>query len=245
MLEGKGAVVTGGSRGIGRAIVQRLARDGATVVFCYRDNEQAATEVWQAVQAGGGRAFGVRADIGDADAVAELFIQAEKHLSGLDILINNAAAEFPPTPLADLADEDFDRVMMINTRSVFLALRHAARHMRDGGRIINISTINTVWPSPGIAAYAASKGAVEQLTAVAAWELGGRGITVNTVSPGATDTDLLRSTNPPGVLERAAQLSPLGRVGEPSDIADVVAFLASPDGGWITGQNIRAGGGIR
>jgi 3-oxoacyl-[acyl-carrier protein] reductase len=245
MLEGKGALVTGGSRGIGRAIVQRLAREGATVVFCYRDNEQAAAEVLRAVQASGGRAHGVRADLGDADAVAELLAESEAHLSGLDILVNNAAAEFPPTPLAELDDEDFDRVMAINTRSVFFTLRHAARHMRDGGRIINISTINTVWPSPGIAAYAASKGAVEQLTAVAAWELGGRGITVNTVSPGATDTDLLRSTNPPGVLERAAQLSPLGRVGQPSDIADVVAFLAGPDGGWMTGQNIRAGGGIR
>src|SRR5690606_34340520 len=148
-----------------------------------------------------------------------------------------------PTLLVDLTEEAYDRVMAVNAKAVFLALRYAARHMRDGGRIINISTLNTVLPSAGLTAYAGSKGAVEQFTAVAARELGGRGITVNTVSPGATDTDLLRSSNTPEGLERVARMTPLGRLGTPADVADVVAFLASPDSRWITGQSRAASGG--
>ncbi|GAA4878473.1 SDR family oxidoreductase [Kitasatospora terrestris] len=244
MLTGRTAVVTGGSRGIGRAIVERLCRDGAHVVFGYATGEEAAAEVVRAVEAAGGRATAVRADLALPDGAERLMAAADEHLDGLDVLVNNAATTYRPTPLAETGAEDFDRVLAVNLRSVFLTVRHAARVMRDGGRIVNISTVNTVRPAPGIAAYAASKGAVEQLTSIAARELGARGITVNTVSPGATDTELLRGANPPQALEAVAALTPLGRLGRPSDVADVVAFLVGPDGGWVTGQNIRASGGL-
>ncbi|CAM5438977.1 3-oxoacyl-ACP reductase OS=Kitasatospora aureofaciens OX=1894 GN=GCM10010502_18940 PE=3 SV=1 [Kitasatospora aureofaciens] len=244
VVEGKAAVVTGGSRGIGRAIVERLAREGADVVLGYANDRAAAEAVVGAVAAAGGRAWAVRADLGESGAAEQLMAAAEERLGGLDILVNNAAKSFTPTPLADLDDAAFDAVLSVNTRAVLATVRYAARRMRDGGRIVNISSVNTARAVPGIGAYAASKGAVEQLTAVAAAELGPRGITVNTVSPGATDTDLLRGTNPPEALERVAGLTPLRRLGQPEDIADVVAFLAGPDARWITGQNLRAAGGL-
>ncbi|MEU4009174.1 SDR family NAD(P)-dependent oxidoreductase [Streptomyces pseudogriseolus] len=244
MLEDATAVVTGGSRGIGRAIVERLCRDGASVVFTYVKDEGAAEAVVRAVEADGGTVKAMRVDLGEEGAPERLMEAAEEHLGGLSILVNNAATSFTPTPLASTDVEVFDAVMAVNTRPVFLTMRYAARRMRDGGRIVNISTLNTVRPAPGIAPYAASKGAVEQLTAVAARELGPRGITVNTVSPGATDTELLRTTNPSQALDAVAGMTPLGRLGQPADVADVVAFLAGPDGRWITGQNLRATGGL-
>jgi 3-oxoacyl-[acyl-carrier protein] reductase len=236
VLDGKTAVVTGGSRGIGRAIVERLARDGATVVFGYHNRVDEARTVEKSVP--GSRA--VQADLAAPDAVRRLFADVAE----LDILVTNAAARFTPTRIADLTVAEYDRIMTVNARSVFLALQYAARNMRDQGRIITISTLNTVQAAPGASLYCGSKGAAEQFSKVAARELGGRGITVNTVSPGATDTELLRSTNTDESLAMAARLSPLGRLGQPADVADVVAFLAGPDGRWITGQNIRAGGGI-
>ncbi|GGT32984.1 glucose 1-dehydrogenase [Streptomyces atratus] len=244
MLTGRNAVVTGGSRGIGRAIVERLCRDGAHVVFNYATSDDAAEEVVRTVQDNGGKAWAIRLDLADPDAPEQLMEAAEAQLGGLDILVNNAALCLTPSLIADTDPAVFDKVMTVNTRTVFMTIRHAARRMRDGGRIVNISTANTVRPGPGISAYAASKGAVEQLTTIAAHELGARGITVNTVSPGATDTDLLRGTNQPQALEAVAGMTPLGRLGEPSDVADVVAFLAGHDGRWITGQNVRATGGL-
>ncbi|NUS17147.1 MAG: SDR family oxidoreductase, partial [Streptomyces sp.] len=165
-------------------------------------------------------------------------------LGGLDILVNNAALSHRPTTLAETTDELFDAVLAVNTRAVFRTMRYAARRMRDGGRIVTVSSVNTARPAPGIGAYAASKAAIEQLTAVAARELGARGITANTVSPGATDTALLRSVNPPEALEAVAGMTPLGRLGQPADIADVVGFLTGPDGRWVTGQNLLATGGL-
>jgi len=244
VLSGKLAVVTGGSRGIGRAVVERLARDGATVVFGYRSNAEAAAVVEKVVAEAGGTAHGVRADLGAPDGVARLFAGAGEHLDGLDILVNNAGSAVRPILLADMTDDDYDSLMAVNARSVFQSLRHAARHMRDGGRIVNVSTLNTLLPGPGLTSYCGSKGAVEQFTTVAARELGGRGITVNTVSPGATDTDLLRAVNPPEALEAEAALTPLGRLGQPADVADVIGFLCGPDGRWMTGQNLRATGGL-
>ncbi|CAG6398986.1 glucose 1-dehydrogenase [Streptomyces cocklensis] len=244
MPEGMAAVVTGGSRGIGRAIVERLCRDGAKVVFTYAANEEAAAEVVRTVQAEGGQARAVRLDLADPEGPEQLMETAEAHLGGLDILVNNAATTHTPAPLAETEAEVFDRVMAVNARSVFLTIRYAARHMRDGGRIVNISTLNTVRPVPGIGPYAASKGALEQLTAIAARELGPRGITVNTVSPGATDTDMLHAANPPQALQSVAAITPLGRLGQPADVADAVAFLVSRDGRWLTGQNLRATGGL-
>jgi 3-oxoacyl-[acyl-carrier protein] reductase len=244
VLTGKTAVVTGGSRGIGRAIVERLARDGAEVIFNYAQSEDAAAEVMRAVAESGGSARSVQVDLAEPGAAERLMALAEEQLEGLDVLVNNAAMNSIPTTIAATEESLFDGVMAVNVKSAFLTIRHAARHMRDDGRIINISTANTVRPAPGIAPYMASKGALEQLTAAAAQELGSRGITVNAVSPGATDTDLLRGTNSPENLEMATAITPLGRLGHPSDVADVVAFLASPDGRWVTGQNIRATGGM-
>lgn len=244
VLDGRGAVVTGGSRGIGRAIVQRLAADGATVVFNFARSADEAAEVERVVCDAGGTAYAVQADLAAPGSADRLMALAGDHLEGLDILVNNAALEFTPCAIADTSEELYDAVMAVNARSVFQTVRHAARAMRKNGRIVNISTLNTTRPAPGTAVYVTSKGAIEQLTKVAAIELGGRGITVNVVCPGATDTDLLRHTNPPEALEQVAALTPLGRLGQPGDIADVVALLASSDARWITGQIIQAAGGL-
>jgi 3-oxoacyl-[acyl-carrier protein] reductase len=246
VLEGRTAVVTGGSRGIGRGVVERLARDGAEVVFNYARDGRAAEDVVRTVRAAGGSARAVRLDLAETDAAEELMRTASEGSAAgpVRILVNNAAVNFTPTPLDETGDELFDRVLAVNARAAFLTVRYAARYMPEGGRIVNVSTLNTSRPGRGIAPYMMSKGALEQLTAAAAQELGPRGITVNTVSPGATDTDLLRGTNPPEALDMAVCLTPLGRLGEPADIAAVVAFLAGPDGGWVTGQNIRATGGL-
>ncbi|MEK8144311.1 glucose 1-dehydrogenase [Streptomyces sp. M10(2022)] len=243
-LTGRTAVVTGGSRGIGRAIVLRLARDGANVVFNYSQNVEAADDVVRQAQESDGNVMAVQSDLSEPSAAEELMATADRHLGGLDILVNNAATHTDTAPIAETEEAVFDRVMTVNAKSVFLTVRYAARHMRDGGRIVNISSLNTLIPAPGNAPYAASKGALEQLTMVASRELGARGITVNAVSPGATDTDLLRSANAPEQLAMAVAMTSLGRLGLPEDLADVVAFLAGPDGRWITGQNIRANGGV-
>jgi 3-oxoacyl-[acyl-carrier protein] reductase len=229
-FEGKTAVVTGGSRGIGRAIVRRLTDGGARVVYTY------ANDPGEPV----GGAVGVRADQGDLANLGAIF---EAVGDGLDILVNNAAMT-DRTPIAELTPEAVARVMTVNFTFPLLAVREAGRLLRAGGRIVNISTLNTVVPGPGMTLYCASKAALEQVTAVAAKELGPRGITVNTVSPGATDTEMLRAANPPEALEGTAALTALGRLGKPADIAAVVAFLASAEAGWITGQNIRATGGL-
>jgi 3-oxoacyl-[acyl-carrier protein] reductase len=242
--DGKGAVVTGGSRGIGRAIVERLAADGARVVFNYARSSREAATVEQAVHEAGGTAHAVQIDLAEHGAVEELMQVAAERLDGLDIVVNNAALDTPPTPIAETDDELWEQVLGVNLGSAFRTTRYAARHMRDGGRIVNISTLNTVRPAPGIAAYAASKGAIEQLTKIAAVELGGRGISVNAVCPGATDTDLLRHGNPDSVLEQIPALTPLGRLGQPADVADVVGMLAGPDAHWLTGQIIHATGGM-
>jgi 3-oxoacyl-[acyl-carrier protein] reductase len=235
-FDGKTALVTGGSRGIGNAIVRRLAREGARVVFTFKENQAAADELAGEVPG----VLAVRADQEDLDTVATMFQPVR---DGLDILVNNAAIN-PPRPIPEITADEFDRVMTVNAKFPLLAMREAATVLRDHGRIINISTLNTVVPAPGLALYCASKAALEQFTAVAARELGGRGITVNTVSPGATDTQLLRAVSPPEALARNAAWTALGRLGQPDDIAAVVAFLAGPDAQWITGQNIRATGGL-
>ncbi|MFF8966512.1 SDR family oxidoreductase [Streptomyces globisporus] len=244
MLTGKAAVVTGGSRGIGRAVVLRLARDGAAVVFNYAQRRDAADEVVRQAGEAGGKAMAVQLDLAEPGAAEELLSTAERQLDGLDILINNAAVHTEVVPIAQTDEADFDRVMAVNAKAVFLTVRYAARRMRDGGRIVNISTLNTVFPAPGNALYAAGKGALEQLTLVASRELGVRGITVNTVSPGAMDTDLLNAANEPEKPAMAIAMTSLGRLGQPEDLADVIAFLAGPDGRWLTGQNIRANGGV-
>ncbi len=235
-LNGRTALVTGGSRGIGRAIVRRLAAEGARVVFTYHRNAAAAAELTAEIPS----AVAVAADQADPGSLPAMFAPVR---DGLDVLVNNAGTG-PNTPIAELTDEEINRVFTVNAIFPLMAIRAAIPLLRDGGRIINISTLNTAVPAPGLSLYCASKAALEQITAVAARELGPRGITVHTVSPGATDTDMLRAANPPAALDRAATMTALGRLGRPEDIAGVVAFLAGPDGAWLTGQNLRATGGL-
>jgi 3-oxoacyl-[acyl-carrier protein] reductase len=236
-LTGKTAIVTGGSRGIGRAVVQRLAAGGARVIFTYRASRTAAEKLADEVGA-----VALQCDQAEpATAVPALFDLVRD--DGLDILVNNAAIN-GSRPISELTADDFDRFMTINAKFPLLAIREAIPLLHSDGRIINLSTLNTVVAAPGLALYCASKAAVEQFTAVAARELGVRGITVNTVSPGATDTDMLRDANPPEALAQSAALTALQRLGRPDDVAAIIAFLAGPDAGWVTGQNIRASGGL-
>jgi 3-oxoacyl-[acyl-carrier protein] reductase len=243
-LDGKGALVTGGSRGIGRAIVKRLAGDGASVVFSFIQDSEAAESVVTDVAEAGGRAFAVRADQGSVADLRRLFAEAERRLDGLDVVVCNAASGVGG-PIADVTEDFYDRYMAVNARGPFFIIQYAGRALRDGGRIICLSTLNTRLHPPGGALYTGAKGAIEHFTAVAALELGGRGITVNAVSPGATDTELLHSANPGETFEDVVALTALGRLGQPDDIASAVAFLAGPDSGWITGQVLRVDGGLQ
>ena len=242
-LRDKTALVTGGSRGIGRAIVERLAADGAAVVFSYLISAEAAAEIVAGIAARGGTAHAIQADLGDAAPAVRLYREAEDLIGPLDILVNNAGA-VAGDPIADTSDEVFDATFAVNVRSPFILIREAAKRLHDGGRVINISTLNTVMVGPRMAPYASSKAALELLGRVAAYELGERGITVNSVLPGATDTELFRDNNPEESRKALLSLTALGRIGEPADIADVVAFLAGDDGRWVTGQSMRVAGGL-
>jgi 3-oxoacyl-[acyl-carrier protein] reductase len=242
-LDGRGALVTGGSRGIGRAIVKRLAADGATVVFSYLQNEAAAQEVVRQVAEAGGRAFAVQADQGSLEDLRRLSGQADEHLDGLDIVVINAAGGLPGM-IHEVTEDVYDRFMAVHAKGPFFLIKHAGRALRDGGRIIAISTLNTRLHPPGGALYTGAKGALENFTAVAALEFGGRGITANVISPGATETELLRAANPGETFEDDVAQTALKRLGQPEDIAAVVAFLAGPDSGWISGQNLSADGGF-
>jgi 3-oxoacyl-[acyl-carrier protein] reductase len=242
-LAGRTALVTGGSRGIGRAVVEQLARHGAAVMFSYAQDEPAASDVARTVAEAGGRALPARSDAADISAIRELFARADREFGGLDIVVLNAGVADGGL-IAEQDAEVYDRIMAVNARGTFFGLQEAARRVRAGGSIVAISSINTVLREQGAAVYSASKAAVEQFAYIAAKELGPRGITVNVVSPGATDTDMLRGVNPPEFLDEIVKLSALGRLGQPDDVARVVAFLVGPTGQWITGQNLRADGGV-
>ena len=243
MLKHKVALVTGSSRGIGRAIAERLSRDGAAVVINYCSREERAREVVAALRSGGGQAIAVQANVAKAAEVESLFDQTIEYFGKLDILVNNAGV-LSTKPLAEVTGEDFDELFGVNVKGIFLTCQQAALRMKEGGRIINLSSTVTSLLLPGYAIYAASKGAVEQITRVLAKELGAHGITVNGVSPGPTDTELFREGKTEEQIGSMAQLAAFGRLGEPKDIADVVAFLASEQARWITGQNIRVNGGV-
>jgi 3-oxoacyl-[acyl-carrier protein] reductase len=242
-LKGKIALVTGASRGIGRAIAQRLAREGAAVAINYARNADDAVKLKNEIEAAGGKAFTVQADVARVSEVIRLFDETLAHFGRLDILVNNAGIMFTKSVSAT-TEAEFDRIFAINVKGVFFACQQAATRLADGGRIINLSSSTTARPMPTYGAYVATKGAVEQFTRSLAGELGPRRITVNAISPGPTETELFLEGKTPEQLERFAKLSVFGRLGQPPEIAEVVAFLASDAAGWVTGQNIRVNGGL-
>ncbi len=241
-LEGKVALVTGSSRGIGRAIAERLARDGATVVINYSKSAAAAEEAVATIRASSGKAIAIQADISSVPDVRRLYTEIDKQLGRLDIVVNNAGFLPPTVNVTDETENTFDAVFGL-LKGTYFSMQEAARRIADGGRIINISSSTTRGWSPGYSIYAGSKSAIEQFTRSLSRELGPRGITVNAVIPGLTDTDMI-SDYPAAVRDMVARNTTLGRLGQPQDIADVVAFVASDDGRWITGQMLVANGGL-
>lgn len=239
------ALITGASRGIGAAVARRLALDGFRVVVSYAGSVADADSVVQHIKAAGGEAIAAQGDVADAQAVRQLFDSAERDFGPVDVLVNNAGVMPPHLPhLADTDDATFERLVAINLRGTFHALREAARRMPPGGRIVNFSSSLVGTALPGYAVYAATKAAVEALTSVMAKELRGRNITVNAVAPGPTATALFLDGKSPELVARLAQGNPMERLGTPEDIANAVAFLAGPDGAWINGQTLRANGGM-
>ncbi|MFD5827737.1 SDR family oxidoreductase [Lentzea sp. NPDC060358] len=236
------AIVTGGSRGIGRAAAERLAADGTAVVIVYAGNKTAADEAVEAITSAGGQAIAAQADVADETAVAAAFDLAEQTFGGVDVVVNSAGI-MPLGTVADLDLEVFDRIMRTNARGTFVVSQQAARRLREGGAIINVSSSVVGLRFPQYGAYAMSKGGVEALTLVLARELRGRDITVNTVAPGPTATELFLDGKDQDTIDTLAKQAPLERIGEPGDIAEVVSFLAGP-ARWINGQTIRANGGI-
>ena len=242
-MNGKVAIVTGASRGIGAAIAARLAKEGCHVVVNYAGNAKAAEAVIGTIEGAGGRALAVQGDVSDVAAMARMFDAAEKTFGGIDIVVNSAGV-LMLGPIAENSDELFDRQFAVNVKGTFNGLREAARRMRAGGRIINFSTSVVGTKLENYAVYAATKAAVELMTAILAKELRGRGITVNAVAPGPTATDMFLTGKSPELVDRMAKMNPLERLGTADDIANVVAFLAGPDGGWVNGQVLRANGGM-
>jgi 3-oxoacyl-[acyl-carrier protein] reductase len=249
-VQGKVALVTGASRGIGKSIAERLGRDGASVVVNYypnrpgADERARADEVVQVIEKSGGAALAAEADVADAQQLRRLFDITEQHFGGLDILVANAAA-WRFASIADATDDDFDVVFNTNARGTFIALHEAANRLRDGGRVVAIGAGLALMPRPNTGLYGASKAAINHLVRVLAHEIGARQITVNSVMPGLVNTDALRDRADRDAFEAdEITLTPLRRMGEPEDISDIVAFLVSHEGRWITGQNIGAGGGM-
>jgi 3-oxoacyl-[acyl-carrier protein] reductase len=249
-LANKTALVTGASRGIGRAIAERLAADGALVALHYKASKASAEATLAAIDASGGRGFLVQADLGSPDGAAELAAALTSGLirrtgsSKLDILVNNAGIG-KRASIEGISEADFDAILQVNLKSPFFLTQRLLTHIADGGRIINISSMGTRAAYPDMAAYAPAKAGLEALTRLLAVHLGSRGITVNAVLPGATATDMNKGARDPVTSKEIARSIALGRVGQPEDIAGIVAFLASDDGRWVTGQSIDASGGQR
>jgi NAD(P)-dependent dehydrogenase (short-subunit alcohol dehydrogenase family) len=249
-LPGKIAVVTGASRGIGRAIAIRLAKDGALVIVNFQKNAEAAAAVVSEIEATGGEACALQGDVGSMAGIRQFFQALDDELTRrrgsnqFDILVNNAGISMMGD-VASSSEEDFDRTFSVNVKGAFFVTQQAMPRLRDGGRIVNISSVITQHPTPLYAAYSMAKAAVNTLTVVLAVELGGRAITVNTVAPGMTATEMSASMlEDPDLVQFLCDKTALGRVGTVEDIATVVAFLASSDAGWVTGQYIEASGGL-
>jgi len=236
-------IVTGASRGIGAAIAERLAQDGFSVVVNYAGSQAEASALAKRIQVAGGHAITAQADVSKPADIERMFDLTEKEFGGVDVLVNNAGIMALST-IAEADDQTFDRVIAINLKGTFNGLREAAKRLRSGGRIINFSTsvIGVRLPTYGI--YAATKSAVETLTAILSNELRGRSITVNAIAPGPTATDLFLHGKSQQLIEHLEKMNPLERLGTPQDIAAAVSFLAGPDGAWINGQVLRANGGM-
>ncbi len=242
-LTGKVALVTGASRGIGRAIALRLAADGAAVVVNFAGGAQQAAETVTAIERAGGKAVAIQADVSKVADVRRLFDATFERFGRLDVVVNNAGALLTK-PVIEVTEEEYDRLFGVNVKGTFFSSQEAAKRLANDGRIINFSSSTTAMMLPGYAAYVATKGAVEQLSHVLAKEVGARGITVNVVSPGPTDTELFSQGKTEEQKQYYAKMAALGRLGTPEDIAAVVSMLAGPDSRWITGQNIRVNGGL-
>jgi 3-oxoacyl-[acyl-carrier protein] reductase len=237
------AIVTGASRGIGAAVAQRLAKDGFAVAVNYASSSSEADALVAELTAAGAKAIAVKADVSKADDVRRMFELTEQRLGKVDVLVNNAGV-LKTVPLADTSDALYDQSFDINVRGTFNTLREAAARMNDGGRIVNFSSTTVALNMPGYAVYNATKAAVEAFTHVFAKELRGRNITVNAVAPGPIATSLFLDGKTEEQIQTFARMPPLQRLGQPDDIAAVVAFLAGPDAGWVNGQVLRANGGI-
>jgi len=241
-LQGQVALVTGASKGIGAAIAEHLAAAGAAVVVNYASSRAGAEAVVGRIRKADGKAIAVQADVADAAGVARLFDEAEQAHGKIGVVVNSAGI-MKLFPIASGKVEDFDAVFNINVRGTFNVLQQAAKRVADGGRIITVSTSVLGMNFPSYGAYAASKAAVEVLTRILAHELRGRGITVNAVAPGPTGTELFFEGKTQEQIDRLAKLAPMERLGTPEDIANVISFLAGPEGGWINAQTLRANGG--
>ncbi|MBD1362878.1 SDR family oxidoreductase [Mucilaginibacter sp. ZT4R22] len=242
-LSQKVILVTGASRGIGAAIAHKLASQGAKVIVNYAGGKDAAAETVNSIISKGGEAIALQADVSKADEVKALFDNAIAHYGRIDVLVNNAGIMITKL-IKDTTDEDFTRQFDINVRGTFNTMREAAAKLADKGSIINFSSTTTRVMMPTYGTYVATKAAVEQLTRVFAKEVGARGINVNSVSPGPTNTELFTKGKPQEVIDRLASLSAFNRIGEPEDIAQVVAFLAGDEAKWISAQNLGINGGM-
>jgi 3-oxoacyl-[acyl-carrier protein] reductase len=239
---GRVAVVTGATGGIGRAVAERLGRDGMNVTVHYAGNAARAKEVVETITANGGQAIAVQGDVADEAAMEALFEEVEREFGGVDVVVNTAGIMLL-SPLADLSLDDLDRMHRTNIRGTFVVSQQAARRLRRGGALINFSSSVVKLAFPGYTAYAATKAAVDAMTLILAKELRGRDVTVNAIAPGPTATPLFLDGKEQSTIDQLAKMSPLERLGTPEDIAESVAFLAGP-ARWINGQVLYSNGGV-